>query len=223
MESIEAIKFSDYEKISDEIMMLVKDFNVRFNVTLARKGLDGTRNIFHTEFSYESKYLDHPVARSIRRSYGYYLSIDIKNDFDNSILIYPKHMIFFQARLKDACKWFSTLYKSSKGKLVLSHDFTPIRINLFPNKFIELKPIIITYENGQQSEGIQLNSNDAAYAEIPIDKFFEFMYFVNNLNMHQLASTIIASLPIELGTNQMIMGADGRSRAVSFFDKPQKE
>ena len=118
MNKTQAIYFTDYEKISDVLMTLDKDKTLTFNVSLAYKKSDGTRNHFHKEYIYASKYLDKNNVISIKRNFTYYLSITVKNDFNSSVMINQSNMIALKNKLQIVYNWFSTLYQYKDDKLV---------------------------------------------------------------------------------------------------------
>ena len=65
---MDAIHFLDYDKISDILMILNDYINLSFNVSLAYRRDDGTRNHFHKEYCYKSRYIDKGNVISLKRN-----------------------------------------------------------------------------------------------------------------------------------------------------------
>lgn len=204
MEKHNAISFMDYEKISDDLCFLGRGIILRFNVQLAHKNKDKTRDYSIKEFRYSSsKYINKNNLITVRRSFDYYLSIDISNDFANSVIIKPKDMFNLQSKLNAVCNWFSTLFKIKDGKLIISGKFKNIKVsNLIDNKYIEFEPVVINYEDNTCTSGVRIyvNSSDI-FADIDVDKFMGIVYTITKLDMYQCALSIIASIPFEPGQN----------------------
>lgn len=208
-EMINPFSFNSYEKISDDICWLSSEALLRFNVSLGRKNKDGTKRFFHQEYVYPSKYLDMANSITIKRSFDFYLTIEMIGNLkslENIVTIRPRDMIYLQTQLGESIKWFNTIFRRTKsGNVLLKGEYNNIRIPLSYDKYIELEPTVIIREDGKKSEGIRLylNSQDV-YTDINIDTYFGFIYLINTFNMYQAASTMLSYLNPVFGENAMI-------------------
>lgn len=197
----EGLIFGTLDKVSDDILYFGSGVTLRFNVVLSRKKKDGTRDFMHKEYGYPSKYINHEYSYSIRRSFDFYLSIDIREDFDNSVQIRAKDMIILRTRLNEIIRWFGELFKLKNKKLQIIGNYKPIIItNLAEQKWLKFVPIIIEYDNGQQKEGIRMIINsDTSYVDINIDRFMEFIYYISSMDMYQCALSVLSYFNPEIG------------------------
>lgn len=215
---INPISFMDIEKISDIICYLSRDVNVKFNVVLARKKEDGTRNFFHKEYEYNSKYLDVDKSITISRSFDYYITLDFKDNFEAGVMIRPKDMMNLQLKLNDSIRWFGKLFKTDKeGNLIIFGDFKKIYIkNLAGNKYLCLEPTIIKYEDNTSKEGIRVFfSSTEVYTDIDIDNYMGFVYLMNKIDLYGAAITLLNYLNVDYGQN---LSTFENSRNVSNYD-----
>ena len=200
----ECVSFLDYDKISDDLIWFDKEIVLRFNVRLAFKGSDGKRKHQLKEYRYESnKYLDKNKVLTVRRHFDFYLTIDVKYEFDTSIMIQPKDMLNVRARLKMASRWFSdgVFGKDKKGKLHVIGSPNPIDITNLCGKYIRLEPTIITYDNGDQIEGVRIILNGERQVDISVEKFMEMFYLIGSMDMYNCAIGLVNYISPELGQN----------------------
>ena len=202
-EAQECVTFLDYDKISDDLMYFDRDVYLRFNVQLARKGKDGNRYHYHNEYRYQSKYDNYGKVLTVRRHFDYYLSIDVRYEFESSVLIKAKDMLNVRARLKMASKWFADgiFGKDKKGKLHVVGSPRPIDITNLSGKYIRLEPAIITYDNEEQIEGVRLILNGERQVDISVDKFMELLYVINGMDMYTCAIGLVNYIRPDLGEN----------------------
>ena len=204
-ENINPFSFISYEKISDEVCWLSNEAILKFNVSLGKKNKeDGTKRFFHQEYVYPSKYLDIPNSITIKRSFDFYLTIEMTGKFkslENNVIIKPKDMIYLQTQLNESIKWFNTIFKKTKsGNIIIKGEYSNIRIPLSYNKYIELEPTIIIYEDENKIEGIRMYINSSKiYTDITIDNYFGFIYLISKFDMYQAASTMLAYLNTPFG------------------------
>lgn len=192
---IEPFSFTDYEKLSDDLCILTRNCVVRFNVTLGYKGKDNTKIDFHKEYCYPSKYLDRTEGITMRRNFKYYISIELRDNYQAGVMINLKDMLFLQSQLRDSITWFGTLYKRTRNhKMIIKGEYRPIKIgNLFGGKYLELEPTIIDYNEDTQVEGIRMYfSSHNIYEDIDIDTYMGFVYLMTNFNMYDAASNMLA-------------------------------
>lgn len=203
--------FNKYDKIVDDITLLGYNVILRFNVILSKPLKDGKRYHFHQEYEYDSnKYIDNNRLVTLRRNFDYYLSIENIRENENGIKefiqIRPKDMIGLLANLHRVSEWFNmndVFAYNKENKLILYKHQNPIIIYLSMDKYIKFEPIIVKYTNIEKI-GVRLYlSSEEHYADIDVDKFMEFMYFMNTFNMYQSAQLMINYLGMpDYGTNR---------------------
>lgn len=220
-EMINPFSFNSYEKITDEVCWLSSEAILKFNVSLGRKNKDGTKRFFHQEYVYPSKYLDMANSITIKRSFDFYLTIEMigsLKSMDNMVTIRAKDMIYLQTQLNESIKWFNTIFKrTKKGNVLIKGEFNNIRIPLSYNKYIELEPTVIQYEDGNKTEGIRMYiASHDIYTDISIDAYFGFIYLISKFDMYQTASSMLAYLNPTFGENAMVF--EGESEDYSKSD-----
>lgn len=188
-----AITFNMYEKISDNLYWLAPDVMLRFNVGLGMKNKEGgSKKSFHQEFVYDSKYTNINKSRTIRRNIDCYISIDIKDDFDNSVMIRYQNMIMLKLQMQNVVKWFTTIFKMKDGELIISGKYDKIIVPLEFGKAIMFEPIVVQYENKTYTEGVRLYLNsDLCFIDIPVDRFMGFYYIIDTFDMYGNALALL--------------------------------
>lgn len=201
--------YVDYERISDDIYFLGGSgrFILRMNVSLARRKdkTNDERRYFYNEYSYDSKYSDKGQVVSIRRSYDYYMTLESLEDRLNGIMIRPQDMILLKSRLSEVMYWFSTdVFVVRKGKLMINIRPSPIVIEGFAdNRSIKFEPVVIDWEDGNQSRGVRISLSDTTFSDITIDRMYGLVYIINSINMVQSAQAMLAFMGMpEYGTNR---------------------
>lgn len=201
--------YIDYERISDDIYFLGGPgrFILRMNVSLAKKKDKNSndRRHFYNEYSYDSKYDDKGQVVSIRRSYDYYMTLESLEDRLNGVMIRPQDMILLRSRLSEVLNWFSNdVFVIRKGKLMVGARPKPVLIEGFADKkSIKFEPIIIDWEDGNQTRGVRISLSDIIFSDITIDRMYGFVYIINSINMVQSAQSMLAFMGMpEYGTNR---------------------
>lgn len=207
-----------YEKITDDLYILGVNSILRFNVSLANKNQDGKKRLFHSEFEYRSdKYIDINSACSIRRTFDYFLSIENMRNTEQGvkefIMIRIQDILYVREQFELATKWFrdakyQNLFANSKGKLVMLGKVEPIKIlGLAMGKSIMLEPIVISYDESNQTTGVRLYlSSLDNYVDMSVDKFMGLVYLLSSINMYESAQILLNYLQRpELGTNNFNM------------------
>ena len=229
-----AIHFTDYEKISDVLMFLAKDISLCFNVSLAyRKSQDGTRVHYHKEYSYNSKYIDKGNVVSIKRNFNYYLSIDIRDDFNNSVMITAANMIALRMKLKIVYNWLTSLFKYQDDKLIISGTWNENILYLNSTSSLKFEPTICMYSDNTYKAGVRIYiNNESLFFDLDIDRFMELYYIIDNIDMYQNAIILLNYIaPKEYGTNLSYLNGDPESnninykktKNVGFFDNKAKK
>jgi hypothetical protein len=219
----ECVSFLDYDKISDDLIWFSKDIVLRFNVRLSYKTQSGERRHYLNEIKYDSRYSNYGKVLTVRRHFDYYLSLDVKYEFESSVLIKAKDMLNVRARLKLASKWFSdgVFGKDKKKKLHVIGSPKPIRITNLSGKYLELQPTIITYDNGDQIEGVRVILNELSYADINVDRFMEWVYLMNSMDMYGCAIGLVNYIRPDLGKNVFNMEKNTTKYEDDFVDESQ--
>lgn len=193
---MQPIEFDDYDKISDDMMYLGNNISLRFNVLLSRKAsmTDNTRRFFHSEFRHKSKFMDADSAISIKRSFSYYISIDVGGErWDSSIMIRIQDILILRDLLKQVTKWLmdGKTFEVIDGNLIC-HKRKSIKLDNMPDgKYILFDPIVLEY-NSVQRTGIRmsLSSNDV-YVDMNTDAFFGFKYLIDTVDMFSCAQNML--------------------------------
>lgn len=208
--SKQLFSYIDYDKISDDLYFLGGGARLvlRMNVSLARRSKEGNRQHYYSEYQYDTdKYLDKGNVVSMRRRFDYYMTLESLEDRNNlsGIMIRPQDMILLRSRLADILPWFSSdIYIVRGGKLMIVNRPNTIIIDGFPEqKSISFDPIVIDWEDGNQSMGVRITLSGGIYSDITIDKFYGFIYTINSINMIQSAQSMLAYIGMpEYGTNR---------------------
>ena len=189
----EAVTFRDYDRISDDIMYFGSGVQLRFVVNLSKKGQDGKRYHFLNTYRYNSKYDDYGKVLTVRRHFDYYLSIDVKDNFNASIMITNRDILNVRMRLKQVYSWFTNqVFKIDKRKkLHVVGSPGQVRIKCTGDKYLIFEPVVITYDNNQQREGVRMILSDSIYVDYNVDTFMEFMYLIGSINMYECASIMV--------------------------------
>lgn len=208
-----AFKQVDFDKLSDDLMLLGFNTILRFNVILSKQVQDNKRYHYHHEYVYDTnKYADTKSLITLRRQFDFYISIEnIKNNesgYKEFIQIRARDIIYVRDQLNYVCNWFRNeefnifAYNKEKKLIILGEPEPVYILNLSMDKFIKITPSIIKY-NSMEKIGVRLYlSSDNVYVDIDIDRYMEFVYFMNSINMYQSAQLLINYLQRpDFGTN----------------------
>lgn len=192
-----------YEKITDDVYDIGFNVKLRFNVALAKKQSDGTRYHYHQEYKYSTnKYIDTNSVITMRRSFDFYLSIENLKEIDNIpkefIMIRVQDIINVQNQFRNAANWFNGdiypnlfAYENNKLRMLGKPNDIVIR-NLALDKFIILQPIIIRYDENNETTGVRMYLNSYSnFVDINIDRFMGLVYLLNTINMYQSAQLLV--------------------------------
>ena len=198
---IEAIKLThdNYEKITDELMWLSKDWMLKFTVILNRKTDKFGRQNYHKEVGY---YKDNNYCVNINRSFDYFLIIESNtkdyNGIKDSVSIRATDMYVLKFKLNAVAEWFTAehnqgLFAKKDGKIFMPRSVNPIKITgLMFDKYLEFEPSILTLENGEQMIGVRMYVNsDVNSVFMEISRFLGFKDFIETFNMYQSAQLML--------------------------------
>lgn len=204
------ISYIDYDKISDDVLYLGSKLYLRMNVSLSDKAEPNSRYYFHKEFRYDSIYAPNDKFISIKRSFGYYLSLDRIDIPAGGVMIRPQDMYLLKTKLEEISEWFSgNTFGTKNKKLVIRIHKEPVVIDgLASRKYLQFDPIVYVWDNtGEQTPGVRITLGDPSiYADINVDKFFAFLYTISNFNMYMSAQLLLNYLGRpQLGLNLIDM------------------
>ena len=225
---VEAIKLThdNYEKITDELMWLSKDWMLKFTVILNRKTDKFGRQNYHKEVGY---YKDNNYCVNINRSFDYFLIIESNtkdyNGIKDSVSIRATDMYVLKFKLNAVAEWFTAehnqgLFAKKDGKIFMPRSVNPIKITgLMFDKYLEFEPSILTLENGEQMIGVRMYINsDVNSVFMEISRFLGFKDFIETFNMYQSAQLMLNYLQRpEYGENLYDMSSKTSSRSKHNF------
>lgn len=208
------IEYVDYDKITDDMMYLGNNVNMRFNVLLSKKfsNTENIRKFFHSEYRYASKYDDTLAGVTIKRTFPYYISIDVGGEnWDRSVMIRIQDIILLREITSMASKWImDDTFEIKDGKLVC-HRKNTLKMPLPDNKYLWFDPVIIEW-NGVQNQGIRITISDPAiYVDMVSDSFLGFKYLIDTVDMFGYAQNMLNYL-----------GRPENGFNLSDFEKDQK-
>ncbi len=208
--------FTDYDTITDQLYWVGSIPNaaviLNFVVKLSKKDKNGNRNHFHKEYEYASKFIDTPMAMSIKRSFDYYFTIET-TDKSVYIQIRLENMIGLQSSIKSIAQIIinDDIWALKDKRLVLKGAFEPINIKGLPmDKWLAFEPIPVLCSNGSYTKGVRMYMSDYnTFVDIDVDKFMGMVYLITTFNMYGSATTLINYLNwSDYGTNLVTFEQD---------------
>lgn len=202
-----AFSYIDYDRLSDDLMFIGNSTVLRLNVSLAKPDTkDSTRRHFHKEYAYSTnKYSDKDTVVTMRRSFDYYLSIDKLDAREYSTMIRIQDIMLLRMKIHEALNWFNNgIFGTKNSQLyIFKHPEPAIVSGLAENKLIIFEPIVISWEDNSQEQGIRMTLTDSnVYIDIPISKFYGLAYIIDNINMFESAQLLVNYLGRpDFGTN----------------------
>ena len=205
----------NYEKITDELMWLSKNWSLKFTVILNRNTNNGRVN-YHKEIGY---YKDNNLCVNINRVFDYYILIDSvynpDTKYKESVSIRVTDMYVLRYRLNQVEQWFTSsenknMFVRKDGKIIMPRRVEPIRIaGLMFNKYLEFEPSILNKDNGEQEIGVRIYVNsDTSSFFMQINRFLSFKYFIDTFNMYQSAQLMLNYIHRpSYGTNLITMNS----------------
>ena len=193
---MEHISFTDYDRITDQVIWLSPTLSLNFTVTLSSKDKAGNRRSFVFENEYQSKYFGVDKARSIKRNMNFYYVIDDRNDFGNGVIFRTHDVYYFSQLLENrVIPWFfgdTRIYEEKERKLVISGNFEHVIYQPDEYKYIKIDPIVFTLDNNSFKEGVRLEINRPDnIVDLIIDKFFDIYYIFKNTDMYGVACSML--------------------------------
>lgn len=194
------MNFIEYDSISDKMFWFNQDTYLSFTVKLTRKDKDGNRNHYHSEYIYDSQYIDTQYGISIKRQYDYYLSINSTNSWDKLFIqIRIQNMIMLNMVLKQITNILlnNELWVEKNGRLMTKGTISPLVVTGLPmNKWLQFEATPIINPDGKYSKGVRITlSDNNRFVDINMDQFLGFTYLMGSIDMLQLAATLINYIP----------------------------
>lgn len=208
-EVIKRINHDNYEKITDDLMWLSKNWMLRFSVILNKKSDKFGRQNYHKEVGY---YKESNFCININRSFDYFLLIESTekdvNGLKESVAIRVTDMYVLKFKLRQVAEWFTAehnqgLFAKKNGKIFMPRSVTPIKmVGLMFDKYIEFEPSILNLEN-EQLIGVRIYVNsDVNSLFMDASRFLALKDFIETFNMYQSAQLMLNYLQRpEYGTN----------------------
>lgn len=222
--------FISYDRITDTMMYLTDKISLNFVVSLSRKKKDGTRRVFHSEFEKQSKYIgDYNTSRTIRRSFTYYFTLDIRNDFAGGFIFRTADIIPFKMVIDlIVFPWFSgdtRVYSIIEDKLVMNGEIIPAIYTQSESRYLAIVPIVYSYDNNQYKEGVRIYINTKeVWFDITIDQLYALYYLLTHTDMYNLASSMVNYVKTPpYGINSMSVAGLGSGRIDTFGTEDEQE
>jgi len=223
------MEFTDYNKITDILMYLNDKIRLSLVVKLNSKDKNNNERNFHSEYHYPNEYKG--IDRySVTRNFSEYFLLGDPKDFKNSIIIRPADLMMVRLVLNNIVRpWFignQRIYSMKDNKLVITGKYTEAEIPFSDYSVIHIDPIVCTFQDGKMCEGtrIYINSN-SIFCDLPIMKFWEFYYYMTQVDIYLAASTMINYIKTQpYGRNMLENGqsefySNNSGKRNGFFDK----
>lgn len=202
------VQFQDYDRITDCLMYLNDKITLNFTVVLSRKGKDGSKQFFHYETEYASKYYGTNKNRAIKRNMSFYFTLDNRNDFGNGFILKPQDVIMLNMLIdQQVLPWFfgdKRIFNVIENRLVITGQWQEKGYTQSEYKYISFAPIVNEYEDGSFKEGVRLTLNHKSeFVDMDIDKFMNLVYILKNTDMYSAAcslTTYVKQAPYGLNT-----------------------
>ncbi len=176
----------DYDKITDSLMYLSNGASIQFSVNLKYTTKTGETRSFHNEYIYGNG------SVSIKRQYDFCIIIKL---LDQYVMITINDIYLIRMQLDKIEKWFTATktFGIKNQQLFVVNKKKPIRIyGLVQRKWLEFEPIVITYEDGMQEQGVRMTLSDYNYfVDIGVNKFFGMKYLFDTVDMFQMAQNML--------------------------------
>ena len=222
------------DKVQD-VLMYLGDYVVKFCVPLSyAAGQNKERRYFYSQYEYPSKYSDYGNVYTIRRNVMYsYLTIEDKESFENSMMIYRHDMYSVRRITLDMVNWMhdneqlNMLYGMKNGQLYLKED-REVHCTLSSGRILTYRPTIVDDPIDRFAPGIQVLIDDSRGlgTSIGIFDFMNWYELIRTIDFYGAASGILNSIPLISQVGEDIYGSEDNiptqqsslKRTKSFFD-----
>lgn len=219
--SMSNIDFTDYARITDILLWLDDIHTFNFTVALSKKNKLGNRQFF----AFETEYPDgRDQLRSIKRTMNFYFTIDNREIFTAGMILRPQDVEYLNRIIADQIlPWFfdpkKNVFKIINQQLTLK-EYTPVVYTQSDSKYIVFEPCVITYDNGQYGQGINLKLASST-VQMDLDKFMGIVNLLKS-DMYSIANSMINYTKIQpYGINTLQMSGLGSGKQ-NVFDRPEE-
>lgn len=196
--------YKSIEKVTTTVYNPSQGFVLNHVVKVAHKKQDGTRELFHTEYTYSSNtaYYDSKYLKSIKLKFSSYLLLEEVNpDKDwtirESIYINYNNIHTIIRQLKKCRKWFyskkhADMYYYLEGELKLNkeHVCKALQFKMY-NKTIIIEPAVLT-RGTIDKEGIKMYLNSGSVVcELDLDQIDTLYYVLKKFDLYQAGLSVI--------------------------------
>lgn len=202
--------YNQYDRVCDTVMYFTDNISLTFTVLLSKNLPNGGRRFFEYEIDKGPKTSYGETTRNINRRMNFFFTLNIKDEFGGGFLIRPgdAYMLLDLINSK-VLPWFyadNPLYafqiikKKDKGTLTLK-EYNKVYYTQTDVRHLGFEPVVITNPDDTYSHGIKITINGLHSFDITLDKFMEFVRFLNT-DMYAVASSMVnyAKMP-PYGTN----------------------
>lgn len=202
------INRSDYEKITDEVMRIAPNVNLRMNVVLNYYTGENKRTNYHSEIEYYSNKVNANVV-NIRRTFDYFLTIENVYTKGDYIRIGINDIVKLRLALHQAYKFFTdpkykNLYAKKDGEIFLMMNPDPVIITgLTMDKYLKFEPSLFTNFRGEAERSLRMYlSSESSFCDIPVNRLDGFINIIDSINLFQSAQLMLNYIERpEFGTN----------------------
>ena len=217
--------FFDYNKLTDDLLNIGYGTSIQMVVSLNERRKNGENNHFHHEYTYINEQGEQRV--SMKRNINCYLQI-VKQK-EQYVIISVNDIILMRNTLQSIERWFQDNTFAIKNDMlhVVNKKKPKVITGLAQGKWLQFEPVVITYEDHSQVQGIRMTLSDySIYTDIDINRFYGMLYFFEKVDLFTMAQNMLNYLGRpEFGTNLVSFMDDEKANMnvkknnkSSFFD-----
>ena len=201
-----SIDYTEYERITDNLMWLSDNVSLNFTVSFSRKGKSGERIHYHSEYVYGSDKFGGDL-RSIKRTMNYAFVIDVRTDFVAGMMLRPQDVELL-TRLIDAkvLPWIlmSTAFAVKDGQLILT-QFEPV-VYAQETKSLTFEPAIFVDPRSElETRGIKMSLLSGDSWILSADQFMGFYNILTRTDMYAVAAAMCNYVKMQpYGVNEFV-------------------
>lgn len=197
---------NQYEKITDDVMVVGTGIVLKFTVGLSVYSDTGRRSSYHKEFGYKSSKAREKLV-TVKRSFDYYLSFESLRGLDELngdklfIRIGLTEIGLLAEAFRKALLWFTdpkyqNLFVKKDGKIIMpvNKQIDPITIYGLPQaKWLKFEPgVFTTLLTDEMYAGVRLYlGSDKVFCHMPVGKLMGLVNFFSTFNMYNAAQNML--------------------------------
>ena len=217
--------FNIYSKITDTLLYFDDKYKLDFTVQLMKKSKDNKVMPFHSEYQYYSESYGQDVV-SVKRNFSYGLILNpIQYGNNESIYIRPKDISVMKWIFENKIfRWFvgDEVFILRDGRLEIVSN-VQVEIPLSETSMLLFSPMVIDYEDDTSKEGCRMYINNFdTYINMTMDKFFEFNYYISNVDLYNVALNMLNYIktgPYGVNRSSFDSSKGPLKKSQSYFDK----